>query len=475
MSDIIISDTNIQTVMIVWDFNLKIVNKGQFDIFTPVFSLNSTETDMQNWIRLDRLYEKITISSNFSSIKELKRFTTYVINLSTNTVLDVYKGFGTFSWNHNKWIDKMKFVFELEMQCASPAPIIWKYCTSEIKSPINTNGVSLSLDSETSFHTVLNNQGVACAIKRYRTDNEKFPHGLTIRPEEPPGNWNLFIVMLRKEDNNVLGWYYLHLISQATWSGKFFSRFEPLIILEINEVDTSLKDMSLMDIAAIVSVIKPGSNTALKYQKEVQQLQKSANLTENGVTETRAIEEPTDPAIQRNVSQQMSLLSELHEYFVDKKYCDIAVQVGDDEIRAHKLVLATGSPKWRNLIEKEQRHENRNQKLMITDFDYETIKQLIEYMYTGKTHRVTDQLLVAADKFGVTSLKDLCEEHLIELINMETIVNVLVLADQHTANALFGEAVKFIRENFDVFMKLKESIIMFKDYPDLAAKLFARI
>lgn len=465
------NDIKIQTVMIVWDFNLKIVNKGQFDIFTPLFSLNSTETEIQNWIRLDRLYKKITISSNFSSVSELKSFTTYVISLSTNTVLDVYKGFETFSWNHNRYIEKMRFVFELEMQCTSSAPIIWKYCTTEIKSPINTNGVSLSLDSETASHTVLNNQGVPCVIRRYRTEHEQFPYGLSILPEEPSENWNLFILMLRAEENSVLGWYYLHLISQAGWAGKLFSRFERLIILEINEVITSLKNMSVLDIAAVANVIKPGSTPVVNEQKEVQQLNVSSNLTENVATETGVNEVPVDPALQRTVQQQMNILSELYEYFVDDKFCDITVKVGDDEIRAHKPVLATGSIIWRDLFDEDQTLAN----ITINDFDYETIKQLIEYMYTGKAYKATDQLLIAADEYGVTTLKELCEEHLIELINMKTIVNVLVLADQHNASTLFKEALKFIRGNFDEFMKQRDSIIMFKEYPDLATKLFARI
>lgn len=63
----------------------------------------------------------------------------------------------------------------------------------------------------------------------------------------------------------------------------------------------------------------------------------------------------------------------------------------------------------------------------VADFDYETIKELIEYMYTGKVKQTTDQLLIAADKYGVIDLKELCEEQLIQTIKMKTVVSLLVL------------------------------------------------
>lgn len=447
------SDT-LRTVMIVCDFKLDIVNKGQFDIFTPLFSLNSSETEIQNWIRLDKLYTNVTISSNFSSKKELNHFTTHVINLSTNTVLDVYDGFETFSWNHTERIDQLRFVFELKMQYALPAdpPIIWKYCTTEIKSPINTKAISLALDTETAQHTILNNQGIACVVKRYRTNGVRFSYGLSIMPEKPSENWNIFILMLRKEANTELGWYYLQLISQAGWCGKSFSGFEPLIILEINELSTLLKNMSVLDIAAVERIIKPSLTPTVNEPMEALELNESSNIPVNAAT--------AKSLIQASAKQLMDMISQLQNHFHANQLCDVTVHIKNRKITAHKLVLSTGSTIWRDLFDT---HQTLND-ITIKDFDYDTVKQLIEYMYTGTATRVTDHLLIAADRYGVKGLKELC---VIQLINMETIVTVLELADKNKSSVFFEEAEKFIRENYDEFIKRFDFKELVRKYPVL--------
>lgn len=64
---------NIQTLMIVWDVNLRITNKvDKIDIFTPLFSLNPNNRENSKWIRLLITGGKLYIASNFSSIREFK-------------------------------------------------------------------------------------------------------------------------------------------------------------------------------------------------------------------------------------------------------------------------------------------------------------------------------------------------------------------------------------------------------------------
>lgn len=248
----IAGDLHVQTYMIVWDVNLNLTTKNaSFDFITPEFYLNPTETKNKNWIRLYRYPENINISSNLSSINELRRCTIYMMDPSINTVTDVFKGFAEFPWKGNEWREKMRFVFELEMQHSTSAdsPIIWKRCTTEVKSPVDTNVMSLNLDSKTETHIVLNNQGASCAVKRYLGENTTYE--FDIIPENPAENWNLLSVMLRKKENNVWVWYYLHTTSTKGHYGRMYNAFEPLIILEIKELTTRLENMSEDEISAI--------------------------------------------------------------------------------------------------------------------------------------------------------------------------------------------------------------------------------
>lgn len=310
-------------------------------------------------------------------------------------------------------------------------PIIWKGCTTEIKPPINTNGILINLETKTANQTVLNNQNVACKVTTCL--NKKFE--ILIVPETPADNWNLFTILSRRLANNALEWYYIQTSTHKT--GRTFSNAKPIIIFEINELSTSLKNISEIDIASIKCVIKPNL-TSTDGKKEL---------------------------------QPMNITPHLNEYFAANRLCDITVQVGDQQIQAHKVVLATGSTIWRAAI-----FENETLgTILIDDFEYGTIKALIDYMYTGNMKQATDQLMIAADKLGVTALKALCEDHLIETIDMKTIVNLLVLANRYKANALYDKVATYIEDNTAAFMNLENTKAMFMMYPEFAFKLFKQI
>lgn len=178
---------NIQRFMIVWDIHLKLKSETDtLDLYTPLSSLNPNNSENLQWIRL---------LSNFSWIG----FTTYMINLQTYSVLDIFQGMGKFSWNHCEWSENMRFVFEVEMQYDTPAvqPTIWKRCITEAQTAIKANEIFFfNLGIKTATETVVNNRGLSFVVKRF-TENKT--HKLYIEPEIPSKQWNLLSVMLKKK------------------------------------------------------------------------------------------------------------------------------------------------------------------------------------------------------------------------------------------------------------------------------------
>lgn len=451
-------DMHIQTLIILWDINLKINTKGgDVDIFTPTFSFSSAGTENANWIRLYACKKTITIISNFSSKKEFISCTTFRINPTTNTVLVVYKGFKSFSWNNNKWSKKMRFVFELKLQCASAAdpPIIWKRCAIEIQPPTNMNGLLLTLESESGSHTVQNNQGVRCVVKSYRNANASSPYSLDVSPATPVDNWNLFTVMVRKLEDNILQWNFWH--SRSANPSRSYQKFYPHIIFEIKELIMSFVNMSEFDIDAVTKIITPhltpSSNLNVKF---------TAILSED---------EPQSKPSEQELHYQQNISTKLMEYFVANKYCDVTIHAQDQQIRAHKIALSAGSIIWQDLFDKNVTLTT----IHIADFDYGTIKDMIEYMYSGKVKQTSDQLFIAADKYRVTGLKELCEEKLSQTIEIKSSVNLLVLAERYKATLLYDKVIDFIDENCEAFKKLEEANGMFMMYPELGFKLFKRL
>lgn len=444
-----------KTFTIVWDINLKITNKvDNIDIFSPLFSIKSNNSEGTNWFQLRRFADKIKICSNFCSITELKRCTTYMINPIASTLLEVYEGFKDFTWKKHDWSEKMRFVFEVEMECDVPAvqATIWKHFTTEINPAINTKAALLYLDPGTDTNTVVNSSGVSCVVKRYGNE----VHSIIIEPNTPTENWNLLTIMLKKLENNDWQWCYLH-TTDLVLTGRHFPKFQPFIVFEINELITSIEDISDLELAAFTSVIKQHGII-------------SSNTTDTSAAIISDNELQLNPAAKNRELQHLRNLSaNLIENFFADKFCDISIHVQGEQIRAHKTALSTGSTVWHKLFNKNEQVDA----IHITDFEYKTIKELIEYMYTGKVNQITDQLLIAADTFGVTALKELCEEALIETIQMENIINLLLLSDRYKASTLYDKVMKFIVDNCKSVSKLEETKAMCMMYPELSFKLFA--
>lgn len=182
-------------------------------------------------------------------------------------------------------------------------------------------------------------------------------------------------------------------------------------------------------------------------------------------------QESTSPATV-DVAVTADQLKLIYKCFIDKKFCDITIQVPDgDEIKAHKHMLFSGSTVWRTLL-------NDNDQLSIitvADLEREIIETLVVFIYIGSVPtpmKQTDQLLIAAEKYGVDGLKSWCEQKLIDTISIDSAVNLLVLAHRYNAKMLFDKVLKFVREHTSELKQRDEWKSAFFSYPELAFQLF---
>lgn len=402
-------DQGMQTFMIVWDINLENTPKVDgIDIVTPLFALDPTEADTK-WIRLVKENHTIRFISNFALRTELLAFTAYVIDPAASTCLYIFNGFDmAFEWERHEWSPKMRVVFEAEWLCNASVvqPAIWKRCVTETRPALHTAGMWLNVEASAATHEVVNNRKRSCVVKKF---TENAWHKLNIEPKAPTApEWNLLTVMLRKLENNALEWHHIHTTNNSQCDGRFFKTFQPIIITEIYELSTTLAtDMS--DMTSVTDIIKPPP--------------------------------PPPPPEALKPLPPLRVAPELADFFSSMKFCDITVHVRDQQVRAHRIILATGS----TLCNEHQTT------VVINDFNIETVKQLIEYMYTGtvqQPNEAPEQLLRAAHTYGVAGLKELCVEQLCETIHMDNVVNLMVLAEQCKATILFKNVLAFVRDDY---------------------------
>uniref|UniRef100_A0AC34RPM8 BTB domain-containing protein n=1 Tax=Panagrolaimus sp. JU765 TaxID=591449 RepID=A0AC34RPM8_9BILA len=74
----------------------------------------------------------------------------------------------------------------------------------------------------------------------------------------------------------------------------------------------------------------------------------------------------------------------------DKRFKDFTIHVDGEEIKVHKCVLSAESPVFSAMLEPHTK-EFRENKVIIDDFDHETIQAGVEFMYT---HKIDDDSTV---------------------------------------------------------------------------------
>ena len=78
-----------------------------------------------------------------------------------------------------------------------------------------------------------------------------------------------------------------------------------------------------------------------------------------------------------------------------------------------------------------------------------------------------EPLFLAADKYQIEALKDLCEQSLISKLNLESVIHCLVVAHLHSAPQLLEASLKFLVSRKTEIWRRPEWKELMKTYPDL--------
>ncbi|KAH7443124.1 hypothetical protein KP509_02G020800 [Ceratopteris richardii] len=105
----------------------------------------------------------------------------------------------------------------------------------------------------------------------------------------------------------------------------------------------------------------------------------------------------------------------------------------------------------------------------IPDIVYNELKRLVEFIYSGqltpealKDH--SKSLIVAADKYDVPQLLEICEAYLVETLNTENVLGILELSARLSSPAVLESAA------LHVVLKNWKSIIFSNEYEEFALK-----
>lgn len=160
-------------------------------------------------------------------------------------------------------------------------------------------------------------------------------------------------------------------------------------------------------------------------------------------------EENPPPIPDCHLTNQLKMYTNQLRMLTDGMFTDVTVVVGERQIRAHKVVLATHSPVFEAMLRANMQESNQNV-IKIDDFEYEVVQEMMTYIYSDSSPKIENlvgSLLKAADKYDMGRLKALCKQTLLDKVSVNTVVNYQALAAFFSLAQLQRRATKFIADN----------------------------
>ncbi|XWS42723.1 hypothetical protein CRYUN_Cryun16bG0038400 [Craigia yunnanensis] len=170
---------------------------------------------------------------------------------------------------------------------------------------------------------------------------------------------------------------------------------------------------------------------------------------------------------------------------------DIAFNVFGEKFYAHKLVLAARSPVFE--AEFSDRMEEDNNEIVVTDMEPKVFKALLHFIYRDTliddeeflgtssscmpsvSDALAAKLLAAADKYDLPRLRLMCESVLCKDISVNSVANILALADRCHAIDLKSVCLKFAAENLVAVMRSDGFEYLKENCPSLQSELLKTV
>ena len=136
------------------------------------------------------------------------------------------------------------------------------------------------------------------------------------------------------------------------------------------------------------------------------------------------------------------------DFLDDEEFADVTFQVKEEKIKAHKVILAARSPYFESMFRSGMKESIANE-VVIPDVDPDVFAKMLQFLYSGVAPLDTSEgLLVAADKYAVEDLKEICETTLVSRLNGENVAEFLLLAEKHNCPLLLEKASVLFRSHF---------------------------
>ncbi|KAM3389977.1 hypothetical protein ACQJBY_011874 [Aegilops geniculata] len=147
------------------------------------------------------------------------------------------------------------------------------------------------------------------------------------------------------------------------------------------------------------------------------------------------------------------LQGKLEPWIGDGRGADVTFRVGGQEFPGHRVLLASQSPVFEAQLFGPMAEKDMG-RVKVVDVEPTIFQMMLHYIYTdslppchhrdGYSVATLQHLLVAADRYGLSMLRLMCEEELCEKIDVKTVRSTFALANQHNCERLKSDCLWFM-------------------------------
>lgn len=173
-----------------------------------------------------------------------------------------------------------------------------------------------------------------------------------------------------------------------------------------------------------------------------------------------------------------SIIENYAKFLKSTKSSDVVFNIEDEEISACKVILSSQSDVFAAMFDSDMTEKKTNS-VSLRDIEPAIFKLLVRYMYTGKLYTndadVLLKLFMAADKYAIQSLIDLCGYRISNNLTIDNAVDVLIAADRVRENFLKKDCMDFIIKYKNAIVDTEGFKSMVRSNADLLVEIFCRI
>ncbi|UYV69719.1 SPOPL [Cordylochernes scorpioides] len=129
--------------------------------------------------------------------------------------------------------------------------------------------------------------------------------------------------------------------------------------------------------------------------------------------------------------------------FESQEFSDVILTTGNKRFPAHKNILAASSSVFAAMF----KNKSDLNIVEINDIEAAVLNEMLNFIYTDQSPNLdslAEDLLYAADKYGLENLKVVCEESLATHLTVKKAAEILLLADRCKASQLMSFIINFI-------------------------------